>query len=196
MRAEAAAIGREIGVFTRTEITCRPTQKEAADYYRYWVEEKADWGAVDHQMKISRKMTPDMPDYYAKRKLHLHGFPIVGDPDRVASMLATLSRGRIQRRRHLAGELSRRAAVPARRSAAAPGADGTAQAGVRSRASYTLLFGIALVCAAIAYVAKPHAPNGPYATYYYRAMAALAFVMVAIVLKLIRETFDKSPPVR
>jgi dimethylsulfone monooxygenase len=91
VRAEAAAIGREIGVFTRSEITCRPTQKEAADYYRYWVEEKADWGAVDHQMKISRKMTPDMPDYFARRKQHLHGFPIVGDPDRVASMLAILS---------------------------------------------------------------------------------------------------------
>ena len=67
---------------------------------------------------------------------------------------------------------------------------------MRSRASYPLLFGIALGCAAIAYVAKPHTPNGPYATYYYRAMAALVFVLVAIVLKLIRETFDTSPPVR
>jgi dimethylsulfone monooxygenase len=36
-------------------------------------------------------MTPDMPDYFARRKQHLHGFPIVGDPDRVASMLAILS---------------------------------------------------------------------------------------------------------
>ncbi len=91
VRAKAAAIGREIGVFTRAEITCRPTQKEAADYYRYWVEEMADWDAVDHQMKISRKMTPDMPGYLERRKQHLHGFPVVGDPDRVAAMLAELS---------------------------------------------------------------------------------------------------------
>lgn len=91
VRAKAAAIGREIGVFTRAEITCRPTQREAADYYRYWVDEMADWGAVDHQMKISRKMTPDMPDYVERRKQHLHGFPVVGAPDRVAAMLAQLS---------------------------------------------------------------------------------------------------------
>ena len=93
VRAKAAAIGREIGVFTRAEITCRPTQKEAADYYRYWVEEKADWGAIDFQMKISgrNRMTPDMPGYIEARKQHLHGFPLVGDPDRVASMLATVN---------------------------------------------------------------------------------------------------------
>ena len=93
MRAKAAAIGREIGVFTRAEITCRPTQKEAADYYRYWVEEMADWDAVDHQMSISSRtpIRPGMPGFLEARKQHLHGFPLVGDPDRVASMLATLS---------------------------------------------------------------------------------------------------------
>jgi hypothetical protein len=63
---------------------------------------------------------------------------------------------------------------------------------VRSRASYTLLFGIAVVCAGIAYAAKPHVPNGQYATYYYRAMTALVFVMVAIVMKLLRETFERT----
>jgi FMNH2-dependent dimethyl sulfone monooxygenase len=95
VRAKAAAIGREIGVFTRAEIACRPTQKEAADYYRYCVEEMADWDAVDFQMKISSRntLTPEMPGYIEARKQHLHGFPLVGDPDRVAGMLATLSAG-------------------------------------------------------------------------------------------------------
>jgi alkanesulfonate monooxygenase SsuD/methylene tetrahydromethanopterin reductase-like flavin-dependent oxidoreductase (luciferase family) len=32
-----------------------------------------------------------MPDYIAQRKQFLHGFPIVGDPDRVAAMLVQLS---------------------------------------------------------------------------------------------------------
>jgi FMNH2-dependent dimethyl sulfone monooxygenase len=93
VRAKAAALGREIGVFTRAEITCRPTQNEAAEYYRYWVEEMADWDAVDFQMKISNRttITPDMPGYIEARKQHIHGFPLVGDPDRVAAMLATLS---------------------------------------------------------------------------------------------------------
>jgi alkanesulfonate monooxygenase SsuD/methylene tetrahydromethanopterin reductase-like flavin-dependent oxidoreductase (luciferase family) len=31
-----------------------------------------------------------MPDYVARRKMHLHGFPIVGDPERVAAMLTEL----------------------------------------------------------------------------------------------------------
>ncbi len=93
VRKKAAAIGREIGVFTRADITCLPTQKEAAEYYHYWVEEMADWDAVDHQMQISDR-TPikaGMPGFLEARKQHIHGFPLVGDPDRVASMLATLS---------------------------------------------------------------------------------------------------------
>jgi len=93
VRAKAAAIGREIGVFTRADITCRPTQQEAAEYYHYWVEEMADWDAIDHQMTISdrSKVKPGMPGYLEARKQHIHGFPFVGDPDRVASMLATMS---------------------------------------------------------------------------------------------------------
>ena len=93
VRAKAAAIGREIGVFTRADITCLPTQKEAAEYYHYWVEEMADWDAVDHQMQISDR-TPikaGMPGFIEARKQHIHGFPLVGDPDCVASMLAALS---------------------------------------------------------------------------------------------------------
>jgi dimethylsulfone monooxygenase len=91
VREKARAIGREIGIFTRAEIVCRRTQQEAADYYRHWVEECADWGAIDKQMQISKHMTPDMPDYVQRRKQHLHGFPVVGDADRVAEMLAQLS---------------------------------------------------------------------------------------------------------
>jgi len=91
VRAKAHAIGREIGVFTRAEIVCRPTQREAAEYYHHWVEECADWGAIDHQMKISRHWTPDMPGYAHERQQQMHGFPIVGDADRVAAMLAQLS---------------------------------------------------------------------------------------------------------
>jgi len=59
----------------------------------------------------------------------------------------------------------------------------------RARASYALMFAIAIVCAGIAYVAKPSAPNAS-STYYVRAMAALIFVLVAIVLKLLRELFE------
>jgi alkanesulfonate monooxygenase SsuD/methylene tetrahydromethanopterin reductase-like flavin-dependent oxidoreductase (luciferase family) len=53
----------------------------------------ADWDAVDQQMRISSRtpIRPGMPGFIEARKQHLHGFPLVGDPDRVAAMLATLS---------------------------------------------------------------------------------------------------------
>jgi FMNH2-dependent dimethyl sulfone monooxygenase len=91
VREKARTIGRTIGIFTRSEIVCRPTQREAADYYRYYVEERADWAAIDRRMKITMHATPDMPDYDTLRRQHLHGFPIIGDPDRVAGMLTQLS---------------------------------------------------------------------------------------------------------
>ena len=44
---EARAVGRELDVYTVGVITCRPTQREADDYYRYSVVENADWASVD-----------------------------------------------------------------------------------------------------------------------------------------------------
>ena len=36
---------------------CRPTQKEAEDYYRYAIIDMADWGSVDRMMEI-KNLTP------------------------------------------------------------------------------------------------------------------------------------------
>jgi len=58
------------------------------------------------------------------------------------------------------------------------------------RASYVLLFAIAVVAAGVAYFAKPYAANPSTATYYVRGMAALVFVLVAIVIKFVRELFE------
>src|SRR5258708_2469961 len=47
IKSEARAFGREIEVFTVGQIVCRPTQKEAEDYYRYPPIEIPDSGSVD-----------------------------------------------------------------------------------------------------------------------------------------------------
>jgi FMNH2-dependent dimethyl sulfone monooxygenase len=79
-------------------VICRPTQKEADDYYRYAIIENADWGAVD-QMLALKQITPQTigaEEYAAKRQYFaakaIGGFPFVGTPDRVAQALADISK--------------------------------------------------------------------------------------------------------
>jgi len=102
VKAEAAAVGREIEVFTVGQVVCRPTQKEAEDYYRYAIIEQADWGTVDGMLQI-KNITPatvgeeeykKKREYFASRAIG--GYPFVGTPDHVAEELAMLSRGGIR----------------------------------------------------------------------------------------------------
>jgi FMNH2-dependent dimethyl sulfone monooxygenase len=102
IKGEAAALGREIEVFTVGQVICRPTQKEAEDYYRYAIIEQADWGTVDGMLSI-KNITPQTVgeeeykkkrDYFAARAIG--GYPFVGSPDHVAEELAYVSRGGIR----------------------------------------------------------------------------------------------------
>ena len=47
VREQAKADGRNIGFYTVGVVACRPTQKEAEDYYHHSVVEHCDWSAVD-----------------------------------------------------------------------------------------------------------------------------------------------------
>ena len=88
--------GHDIGCFTVGVITCKPTQKEAEDYYHHCIVENADWAAVDGILAL-KNISPDtvpMEEYVTKRSQYaqgMGGLPIVGDPDRVVSQLAALS---------------------------------------------------------------------------------------------------------
>lgn len=96
IKAQAASYGREIEVFTVGVVTCRPTQKEAEDYYRYAAVERADWNAVRDILAL-KNISPETvgQDAYEQHRRQyangMGGLPIVGDPDRVANMLAELS---------------------------------------------------------------------------------------------------------
>ncbi|HEX3939012.1 MAG TPA: LLM class flavin-dependent oxidoreductase [Xanthobacteraceae bacterium] len=102
IKAQANALGREIEVFTVGQVVCRPTQKEAEDYYQHVNIDNADWGAIDG-MLANKSMTPQtMPadEYDAKRRYFaanaVGGYPFVGTPDKIAEELATLSQAGVR----------------------------------------------------------------------------------------------------
>ncbi|MGE0627206.1 MAG: LLM class flavin-dependent oxidoreductase [Hyphomicrobiaceae bacterium] len=96
-KAEARSLGRDMDVYTVGVVTCRPTAKEAQDYYRHCIVDQADWNAVDGILK-KKNISPEtvgQSEYEAQRRHYANGMgglPIVGDPDEVAAELADLSK--------------------------------------------------------------------------------------------------------
>jgi alkanesulfonate monooxygenase SsuD/methylene tetrahydromethanopterin reductase-like flavin-dependent oxidoreductase (luciferase family) len=102
VKTAAAALGRDIEVFTVGQVICRPTQNEADDYYQHAIIDNADWGAVDG-MLANKSMTPQtMPaeEYEAKRRYFaanaIGGYPFVGTPDRIAEELTIISQAGVR----------------------------------------------------------------------------------------------------
>ncbi len=60
-KSQASAQGRELGVYTVGVITCRPTRKQAEDYYHYSIVERADWSAVDSILALKNITAQNTP---------------------------------------------------------------------------------------------------------------------------------------
>ena len=96
-KAQAKERGRELGVYTVGVTMCRPSKKEAQDYWHHSIVENADWNAVDSILalkSITAQNTPaekfqQIRNGYAQG---MGGLPIIGDPDEVAGALADLSK--------------------------------------------------------------------------------------------------------
>jgi FMNH2-dependent dimethyl sulfone monooxygenase len=102
IKEEARLNGREIAVYTVGQVICRPTQREADDYYHHAIIDNADWGAVEAMMAL-RNITRQnhSPKEYAARRDYfagnaIGGYPFVGSPDRVAHELAAMSQAGIR----------------------------------------------------------------------------------------------------
>jgi alkanesulfonate monooxygenase SsuD/methylene tetrahydromethanopterin reductase-like flavin-dependent oxidoreductase (luciferase family) len=102
IKAQANGLGREIEVFTVGQVICRPTQKEADEYYQHAIIDNADWGAVDG-MLANKSITPQSigeAEYEAKRRYFasnaIGGYPFTGTPDKVAEELATISQAGVR----------------------------------------------------------------------------------------------------
>lgn len=92
-KAEAASIGRELDVYTQGHVVCRPTRKEAEDYFRYFTTEGADFEAIDEILRlknVTRANTPDFDECRKKIPLMNIGYPVIGSPDDVAEKLARI----------------------------------------------------------------------------------------------------------
>ena len=95
-KAQARELGREMDVYTVGVVTCRPTKKEAQDYYAHTVIENADWRAVDGILK-KKNLSPEtvgMEAFQMHRRHYANGmggYALVGDPDQVARELADLA---------------------------------------------------------------------------------------------------------
>ena len=89
--------GLEIGCYTVGVVTCRPTKKEAEDYFHHCIVERADWSAVDGILALKNisPQTVPMQEYLTQRSQYaqgMGGLPIIGDPDHVAAQIADLSK--------------------------------------------------------------------------------------------------------
>jgi FMNH2-dependent dimethyl sulfone monooxygenase len=96
-KAQASALGRELGVYTVGVVTCRPTRKQAEDYFHHCIVEHADWSAVDSILALKNITAQNTPaDKFTQLRTGyaqgMGGLPIVGDPDHVAAHLVDLSR--------------------------------------------------------------------------------------------------------
>ncbi len=130
----ARAQGREIGCYTVGVVTCRPTKKEAEEYFHHCIVERADWSAVDGILGLQEHLAADRADgripHAAQRLCPGHGRPADRRRSRSCRGAACRSeQSRPHRHRHFAGQLSRRAAVLLRRGDRPAGAHGAAREG-------------------------------------------------------------------
>jgi FMNH2-dependent dimethyl sulfone monooxygenase len=96
VRGLAKAAGRDIDVYTVGVVTCRPSGREAEDYYRHAVVDNADWAAVDNILAM-KQVTPERYSREEFQRIRNHqangmgGLPLVGDPDTVAGTMIRLA---------------------------------------------------------------------------------------------------------
>ena len=95
IKAQGRAIDRDVGVFTFGHVICRPTKKEAEEFLHYYVEEHADWEAVDNLMGLMGMHAQSFPAEALKvlrqRFAMGHGgYPLIGDPDTIADKMADI----------------------------------------------------------------------------------------------------------
>ncbi|MFW7267713.1 LLM class flavin-dependent oxidoreductase [Gluconacetobacter sp. Hr-1-5] len=96
LNATAKEMGRDVRVLTFSHVVCRPTEAEARDYVRYFVDENGDGEAVDNLVRLQFAHAQSFPHDLLKlirdRMAMGHGgFPLVGTPEQVAEGIAALA---------------------------------------------------------------------------------------------------------
>lgn len=89
VRASVTDVSRDVGIYASGHLICRPTRKEAEDYYHYIVYEQGDWEAAEHAAVIrtkGRKTPFDVMKRLKERLISGVGtYPVLGSYDDVAT---------------------------------------------------------------------------------------------------------------
>jgi FMNH2-dependent dimethyl sulfone monooxygenase len=97
LKAEAKKLKRDINVFTSAHIVCRPTNREANDYYRWFADENADWAAVEHMFDIGKQHQSSAHKDGSTDRTRMRfaagygSYPLIGTPDEIAAEIALIS---------------------------------------------------------------------------------------------------------
>ncbi len=88
---------REIGTFTYSYAVVRDTEKEARDYFNYYVHERGDWEACNNICKVfGVESGTYSKEYFDKFRENFiagwGGYPLVGTPEQVTDKLLQLSK--------------------------------------------------------------------------------------------------------
>jgi dimethylsulfone monooxygenase len=97
--------GREIQLWGHWNIICRPTEKEARDYLRYYVYEKGDWEAANNLIQINSAQAGDgrfanrtPEELEAVKARYIAGWggaTLAGTPEQIVDEMVKLSRAGI-----------------------------------------------------------------------------------------------------
>ena len=97
--ARAGDYGREVRVWTNATIVQAETEKEARDFYHYYVHEKGDWVAARNVIDTmaaeinKRDYPPERRNAMAEMMISgWGGFPLIGTKEQIVDGLATLSK--------------------------------------------------------------------------------------------------------
>jgi alkanesulfonate monooxygenase SsuD/methylene tetrahydromethanopterin reductase-like flavin-dependent oxidoreductase (luciferase family) len=96
IRARSENFGRDVGVYTVCHVVCRPTQREAEDYYTRYAVTDADHEAVDIHMAGKRQFSNshDRAAYEGYRQRFAGGagsYPLVGAPEKIVDDLLEIA---------------------------------------------------------------------------------------------------------
>ena len=91
--------GREVRVWTVANVVQGETEKEARDFYRYYVHEKGDWQAAKNMIDVfsaeinARDIPPERLKAYQEAFIAgWGGFPLIGTKEQIVDGLQALSR--------------------------------------------------------------------------------------------------------
>ncbi|WP_236792195.1 LLM class flavin-dependent oxidoreductase [Amycolatopsis sp. GM8] len=98
----AMATDRKFGVFASSHLVCRPTRKEAEDYYHYIVDEMGDWAAADYMAKAretGKSIEKETLQQKQMKRRFIAGsgtWPVVGSYDDVVETYSRFSAAGLQ----------------------------------------------------------------------------------------------------